>query len=394
MNIKRIVFVLLLCVAVYGSAQKMAMAEMPAKVDRILDIQELRSDKDVPIWLVEDHNLPIIKVHLFFQDMGASSDPADKQGLSRIFSAMMTEGAGDMDSKAFKSLLENNSITLRFGSDRDVLSGGVKVLRRNMDEAFSLLKLVLEKPRYDQAALERLTSSAMVQVKSSLTNPSWIAARVMNDRAFSGHAYAMNSGGTLSTLPAIQMDDLKAFRKYMSLDRLRVAVVGDISAAEVVAMVNDVFASLPQTSPRIEKSRIDIQNAGTIALVERDIPQTVVQMYQTGISNDHPDYHLAKVMNYIFGGGGFGTRLMVEAREKRGLTYGIYSFVSSMKSADILGVSCSTKNETVKDILEIVHTEIERMRNEEVSDEELNTAKEYLIGSLPLEMTSTDAIAL
>lgn len=393
MNVKRIVFIFLFCVGVYFTAQKMVVAKVPAQADHVLDIQELRSDKDVPIWLVEDHSLPIISVNFVFQGTGSVNDPEDKQGLSRVFARMLTEGSGDMDSRAFKAALENNSISLGFGSGRDTLSGSLKTLRRNKDKAFGLLKLALEEPRFEQQALERVVSSALVQVKAALTNPSWIASRIMNDRAFAGHPYAMNSGGTLSTLPAIQVDDLKAFQQYLSLDRLKVAVVGDISADEAKTIVDDVFAALPVSSKRNDNPRIDIRNAGTVALVEKDIPQTVVQMYQTAISNDHPDYHLAKVMNYIYGGGGFGTRLMVEAREKRGLTYGIYSFVSSMNYADILGVSCSTKNETVKDILQIVREEAERMREKEVSDEELSTAKEYLIGSLVLEMTSTDAIS-
>ena len=119
----------------------------------------------------------------------------------------------------------------------------------------------------------------------------------------------------------------------------------------------------------------------------------MIEIMQPGIARDDQDYHAAQVMNFVLGSSGFGSRLTEEIREKQGLTYGIYSSFYNLDQLAAMSVSTSTKNENVSKMLAAIHNEFTKMRDEGVSQKELDDAKSYLIGSLPLSLTSTDKIS-
>lgn len=382
MNVIRLLFVLIL---LPGCARA---------DERVLDIREVTSPGGITAWLVEDHSVPVISLKFGFTGAGASLDPADKQGLSRMLSNTMDEGAGDLDSQSFQKELLDLSISLSFGSDRDNFSGSLKTLTANKARAFELLSMALTKPRFDEEPVNRMRAANQSRIRSSLSDPEWMAARLMNDRAFSGHVYAQNSGGTLSSLDAITPDDLRKFHQsYLGKNNLVVAVAGDINPAELKTVLDKIFSGLPEKSeiPAIQDAAL--QNEGATALYRQDIPQTIIEMMQPGISRKDKDFQKAQVMNFILGSSGFGSRLTQEIREKRGLTYGIYSSFDNMTHFASLSVSTSTKNESVPELLGLVKAEWEKMKTAPVNQQELDDAKSYLTGSLPLSLTSTDAIA-
>jgi zinc protease len=372
----------------------MMMIVPPAMArEKVLDIKEVTSEKGIKAWLVEDHSVPVIAFQFAFKGLGAALDPAEKQGLSRMASNTMDEGAGDLDSQAFQKELRDKVINLGFTSSRDHFGGTIKTLTKNKDRAFELMKMALTQPRFDAEAIERMRKANESRIRSALTEPDWLAARVQNDIAFAGHPYAQNSGGTLSTLKTITAEDLRAFSKKLARDNLVVAVAGDISQDELRVVLDHVFGDLPERVELPAIPELSLQNSGTIALYKQDIPQTIIEMIQPGISRTHPDFPKAQVMNYILGSSGFGSRLMKEIREKRGLTYGIYSYFVNMDRFSGLSVSTSTKNDSVPEMLALMRTEWDRIKMEPVKPKELEDAKSYLIGSLPLSLTSTDDIA-
>ncbi len=367
-------------------------AKEPQK-SKFLDIQVVKDEKsNITAWLVEDHSIPVIAMNFSFRGAGAKNDPADKQGLARLVSNTMDEGAGDLTSQEFQKTLRDLSISLSFSAGRDNFNGELKTLTSNKDRAFELLKLALTKPRFDDEPVERMRNSNISRIKSSLSNPRWIAARLQNDRLFEGHPYAMNSGGTISSLNNITIDDLRSFHKTLGKSQLVIGVAGDITADELKAILSDVFGSLP-TGEVKTTNKYPLQNAGKTYIYKRDIPQSIIAMAQAGISRDDKDYYAATLMNFILGESGFGSRLMEEIREKRGLTYGIYSYFRRYDEADTLNVSTSTVNKSVKEMISLIHKEWDKMKTNPVTKEEIDDAKSYIIGSLPLSLTSTDSIA-
>lgn len=362
--------------------------------DRLLDIQEVESPGGVKAWLVEDHTLPIVAAAFSFKGAGSDLEPADRQGLARLVSNMLDEGAGPYDSQSFQKILNDNSISLGFSSGRDDFGGSLHTLTKNKALAFTLLHLALSEPRFDAEPLERMRAANLTRIRAAQSDPEWMAARLLNDVAFAGHPYALNSGGTLTTLQKITAEDLRAFASTtLARDNLRVSVAGDITAKELGTVLDAVFGDLPEKADVPPVADLTVQNAGQTVLYKQDIPQAVIETMQPGLGRTDPDYYTGMVMNFILGGSGFGSRLTEEVREKRGLAYGINSSFYDMDHFKGLSISTSTKNESVGDVLDLVRAELKKMRDAPVTAEELASAKSYLIGAFPLELSSTGRIA-
>lgn len=360
----------------------------------ILDIKEVKSKSGITAWLVEDHTIPVIAMKFSFKESGTSNDPIEKQGLTRLLSNTLDEGAGDLDSKAFQEIMSDLSISISFSASRDQFSGNLKTLTVNKKKAFELLSLALTKPRFDQEAIDRMRLANLTRIKSDMTDPDWMAARLMNDVLFKGHPYAMNSGGTLTSLTKITAEDLrKKVSSELTRDRLIVSVAGDISAEDLSSVLDEIFGGLPATGVKNTTPDATLPQKSSTILYKKDIPQTIIQMVMPGVALKDPDYFATEIMNFVFGGAGFGSRLMEVIREQRGLTYGVYSSLSGMDHANTLGISSSSKNATAKELIDLSLSEMQNMTTSDITPQELRNAKNYLIGSVPLDLTSTDRIA-
>ena len=377
-----------------GLLLALVIAATPVAAKPFLNIQEVTSPGGITAWLVEDHTLPIISLQFSFKEAGTARDTQERQGLARLASNTMDEGAGDLDSQAFQKTLSDYSIGLSFEVGRDDFGGNLKTLTRHKDKAFTLMALALTQPRFDQEAIDRMRDANIARIKSSMTEPDWIAARLQNDIAYAGHAYARNSGGTLTSLPAITRSDLVAFVKdNLTRDRLNIGVAGDITPDELKIILDQIFLTLPATAATKPLAHIDIQGRGKTYLYTQDIPQSVIDIMQPGIDSKDPDYYAASIMNFVLGGSGFGSRLTEEVREKRGLTYGIHSGFFDMDHAEGLSISLSTENKNAGAALKLIHQEMVRMRDTPISTQELTEAQSYIVGSLPLSFSSTEALA-
>jgi zinc protease len=365
-----------------------------AAEERFLDILEVTSPGGITAWLVEDHSVPVIAVKFAFAKAGSVVDPEARQGLVQLASNMMDEGAGELDSQAFQKTLADHSITLHYDVGRDDYYGTLKTLTREKDKAFDLLRLSLTAPRFDDEPLQRMKDANIARIRSSLSDPDWMAARIMNDVIYAGHPYARNSGGTITSLKSITAEDLHGFVKnHLARDNLHIAVTGDISRAKLETILDKTFGALPAKSTPVTIPDTTVQNAGQIALFKKDLPQTIIQMAQGGIDRKDPDWHAAQTMNFILGSAGFGSRLMEEIREKRGLTYGIYTGLNVLDHVAVLSIGTSTRNDQVAEVTGLIRQEWIKMRDTPVTKKELDDAKAYLIGSMPLSLSSTDQIA-
>ncbi|MEM6811061.1 MAG: pitrilysin family protein [Pseudomonadota bacterium] len=359
----------------------------------VLDIQEVRSPGGLTAWLVQDNTLPIISMRFSFRGAGAVNNSAEQQGLSRLLSNTLDEGAGDLDSQNFQKGLSDNSISLSFSSGRDHFGGALKTLTRNKEEAFEHLKLALNEPRFDEEPLERMKQANLSRIRNSVSDPNWITARIYNDVAYQDHPYALNSGGTLSTLPQITSGDLRDYKnKFLTQDRLVIGVMGDISPEKLSKIIDDIFENLPKGDSEENPLKREIQNQGKLFFHEKDVPQTFIMMGLPAIDENHPDYFALQIMNHVFGASGFGSYLMEKAREKRGLTYGIYSYLTLFDQTKTLNISTSTQNSTASEMLSVIQSEIENF-SDKVTEEDIQKAKDYLTGSLPLSFTTSSDIA-
>ncbi len=360
---------------------------------KVLDIQNVTSPNGITAWLVEDHSVPVLSLEFAFRGAGAVNDGEATQGLARMASNTMDEGAGDLNAKEFQKELQDLSVGLSYSAGRDHFSGSLKTLKKHQARAVELLQMSLTSPRFEDEAIDRMRKANQARIRASLSNPDWMAARLLNDKAYAGHPYALNSGGTLSSLEKIDSAALKEFHKtHMGRNNLVVSAAGDISAEELAPLLDQIFGALPDVEITPPADLV-LQNKGSVFVYEQDIPQSVIEIVQPGIAHDDARYNAAQVMNFILGSSGFGSRLTEEIREKRGLTYGVYSYISTMDRIASLSVSTSTANVNVAEMLSLIGQEFIKMKDTPVSAAELDDAKAYLLGSLPLSLTSTDKIS-
>ncbi|MFU0503497.1 M16 family metallopeptidase [Pseudaminobacter sp. NGMCC 1.201702] len=363
----------------------------PARAE--MKIQEVTSPKGVSAWLVEDYSVPLISIRFAFEG-GFTQDPRGKEGLANLMTGLFDEGAGDLDSEAFQSRLDDAGAEMGFGETRDTLYGSMRLLADQKDEALQLLRLAITEPRFDQAPIDRIRSQIVSNIISSSRDPE-VAAQVKWSAALYGdHPYARRDEGTQETLATITADDLRAFHKAIfARENLKVAVVGAIDAETLKGELDRLFGDLPQ-KPTLTPIA-DVQpKLGQEVRFEYQLPQALIQLAYPGIERDDPAFFDAVLMNHILGGGTFTSRLFDEVREKRGLAYGISSSLVNYDHANALVIGTSTRAVRADETLNVIRDIVRGMAEEGPTEAELDAAKKYLIGAYAINnLDSSSAIA-
>ncbi|MFT6536015.1 MAG: zinc protease, partial [Loktanella salsilacus] len=211
--------------------------------------------------------------------------------------------------------------------------------------------------------------------------------------AFGDHPYGSSLDGTVDSVTALTRDDIvTAHANALTRDRLYVGAVGDITADELGTMLDDMLGDLPATGPALPADAEFALQGGT-TVIPYDTPQSVALFGHAGIERDDPDYFAAYILNEALGAGGFESRLMQEVREKRGLTYGISTFLVSKFHADLVLGQVASANATVAQAIDVIKAEWARMAQDGMTQEELDSVKTYLTGAYPLRFDGNADIA-
>ncbi len=357
-----------------------------AKVERVV------SPGGIEAYLLSEPSIPFLSLSLQFRG-GAALDPAGKEGLAYMISGLLDEGAGDLDSQAFRTELEDLAIRLSFDAGRDELSGQLKTLTEHRERAFELLGLAVSQPRFDAEPVERIRNQIQAELRRRAEDPDQVASLTWFATAFAGHPYGRPSEGTLDSVAAITTEDLRGFvGRRLARDDLVVGVAGDITAAELGPLLDRAFGQLPAKSEPFQMARAAPKGGDTV-IVRKDVPQSQVLFGDAGLARDDPDFYAAYVANHLLGGGGFTSRLTEEVREKRGLAYSVYSYMYPMDFAPLWLGGLGTSNAAVGRALQVVREQLAKMAAGEIDQAALDDAKTYLTGSFPLRLTSNDGIA-
>ena len=363
---------------------------LPARAE--IEIKEITTDTGIEAWLVEEHSIPFVALEILFRG-GSVIDPEDKLGATSLMGALLDEGAGELDARAFAKARDELAVSISSRVDRDSLSISAKFLTENRDESLALLRSVLTEPRFDPDAIERVRAQILSSLQSDMKDPQALASKAVDALLYAGHPYAHPVDGTIETMTALTRDDLiAAHQRAMTRDGIYVSAVGDITAEELSSLLDALLADLPESQPSLPET-VDPNLPGGVMVIGFETPQTVVRFAQPGLQRDHPDFFAAFILNHILGGGGFESRLMTEVREKRGLTYGIYSYLSDPAYSQVWAGGTATANDSVAETVAVIRAEWERLRDEGVSAEELQDAKTYLTGSYPLRFEGNSRIA-
>lgn len=357
-----------------------------------VDIDEITSPKGITAWLVEEHEIPFTALELRFRG-GTSLDPADKRGATYLMTGLLEEGSGDLDARGYARALEEVAASVGYDANSDYVSISARFLTENRDEAVALLRQAIHNPRFDPNAIERVRAQVLSGLASDLKNPNAIGSNAFAHMAFDGHPYGSDGKGTVESVGALTRDDMVAAHKAVfARDRLFVGAVGDINAAELSKLVDELLADLPETGAPIP-GPAEVTIDGGTTVIDFDTPQSVAVFGQQGIARDDPDFFAAYILNQILGGGSFESRLMQEVREKRGLTYGVYSYLAPRDLAALYMGGVASANDRIAEAVTVIRDEWADLAENGVTQEELDKAKTYLTGAYPLRFDGNAPIA-
>jgi zinc protease len=370
---------------------KPALAD-EAEAPRGVPVQELTTPGGLSLWLVSDSTVPMLVVRAAWQ-AGSVAEPAALTGVSQVTASMLTEGAGDLDSNAFKVRLEELNMGLSFSAGWDWTTMTLYTLTASRPDAVELARLALTQPRFDPEPLQRIQRQLVVGIRQRETNPSFIANLAMDQALIAGHPYATRL--TLEGVSAITQDALRArWREQFTRASLRVTVVGDISAEEATALVDRLFGELPAGSGAETVPPVTIADAAAAPIVRLlPQPQSLVLFAAPGIQDTDPDWISLFVANHILGSGDFTSRLMTEVREERGLVYGVSTSPSVRQSSAFIRGSAQTENADVAAAIATIRETMAAFAAEGPTQEEVDMAILYLTGSFPLSLDSNTGIA-
>lgn len=364
--------------ALATSMMLLIILNLPANA---IEIQEVVSPKGIKAWLVEDNSVPLVSMRFSFKG-GTSQDPGGKEGLANLMTGLFDEGAGDLDSDSFQERIDNLGGEMSFTASPDSVSGSIRMLAENRDAVSDLLALAVNKPRFDQDAVDRIRQQIVASLEASQRNPSTIASRKFSEVLYGNHPYGRPDEGTVKSLQSISREDLATFhRKNFARDRLTVGVVGSINAKDLGEMLDKVFGDLPANAELVPVPVPDAKLAlGTTTSLSFDMPQTSISFVYPAIPRKDPEFFAAYLMNHILGGG-FTSRLYAEVREKRGLAYSVSSSMALRDHVSALTISTATRPEKAQESLKIIREQVAAMANDGPTEAELQAAKSYLKGS-------------
>ncbi len=358
------------------------------------EIKKIISPLGIEIWYVQEKSLPILAVDIVFKNAGFVTEPLEIQGIGRLVSITLNEGAGDLESLDFLRRIEELSIDLRFNIGTDTFGIDLRTLTKNKDEAFSLLGLALNKPRFDEGPVERMRDLLINDITRRLNIPDDIVGKAWLAAAYPNHPYGRNSRGSIETVGNITIQDLKDFvSTRFTRDRVVVGAVGDVEPEEIARLIDISLGSLPVNGPKFEINNQPPATDGEMVVINQDIPQSTALIGAKGILRDDPDYYAASLLNSALGGASFMSRLWKAVRQERGLAYSVNSFLVPMKHSSYFMVSVATKNEKIGETLDVIENEILSIIRYGLTEEELRNIKTYAIGKFALNLDRNSRIA-
>lgn len=360
--------------------------QQPAR--RPLDIQTWQTAEGARVLFVEARELPMFDLRLTFA--AGSSRDADSPGLATLTNAMLDEGVPGRDVEAIATGFESLGAQFSNGTYRDMAVAGLRSLSDadKREPALQLFAQVLGQPSFPEESLSRIKNQLLASFEYQKQNPGKLASLALFDRLYGAHPYAHPTDGTAGSIPGIGREQLIGFhaRAYAAGNAV-IALVGDLSRQEAEAVAAQVSAALPK-GPALPPTEQPVAPAADQQHIEYPSQQTHLLLAQLGIDRRDPDYAALYLGNQILGGGGFGTRLMSEVREKRGLTYGVYSRFSAMQARGPFMISLQTRAELSEGTLQLIRALLQDYLASGPTQAELDKTKRELSGSFPLSTAS------
>jgi zinc protease len=341
----------------------------------------------------EQRALPMVAIELLI-DAGARHEAATQAGLANLTSKLLTYGTKKRSALQISETLDFIGASLETGAGADVASVSLTLLKKDLSTGLELLAEILTSSRFPQAEIDRQKQAIIAAIKAQEEDPGAVAGKAFAAALFPQSAYGRPVEGSEASVMSLQAQSLKDFfTRYYRPNRSIISVVGAVSEAEITQALNQALRGWSKGADSAPPAPPSKFGAAQTVPLNKDLTQANIILGHAGVARGHADYYALQVMNYILGGGGFSSRAMDSIRNERGLAYSVYSFFGAEKSHGSFQFVMQTKNESAQEAVRLALEEIRRIREQPVSEQELNDAKNYLAGSFPLRFDTNRKVA-
>jgi zinc protease len=339
--------------------------------------------------VAEKRSLPIVTVSMLVQG-GSILDPPEKPGVANLVAQLMTQGTKTRTAPQISEAIEfvGGSLSVEAGHEFTTIS--LSVLSKDLDLGLDLLADILLNPTFAQAEVERKKQEVVAGIKRDQEDPGTVSWQAFMSLVYGKTPYGRPVEGTEASVPAITRDDLVQFHTtYFRSNKTILAVVGDVNLPDLKRRLDARLGGwTPSGAPFTPPPKPAPMSQKVIRTIQREVTQANINIGHLGITRDNPDYYIAQVMNYLLGGG-FNSYLISKIREENGWAYDVGSAFSPGKYAGEFSVGMQTKNEVAQDAIEAALSQIRRIREQPVREQDLKDAKAYLTGSFPLRLDTS-----
>jgi zinc protease len=365
----------------------------PAILEARLTPERSVQENGVVLLTSEQRALPMVTLNLLIQ-AGSRYDSEGREGVANLTSRLLTYGTRDKTALQISEVLDFIGASLATSCGQDVATVSLTVLKKDLDTGLDLLAEILTASVFSPEEIERQKQSVIASIRARDEDPGQVAQVKFAEALFPRSPYGRQVEGTEDSIKkADRAGMLEFYERFYRPERTILAVVGDVSHQEIAQKLTRAFQPWKKGAAIKDSPPVSSPGPANLIRINKNITQANITMGHAGVLRSDPDYYAIQVMNYILGGGGFSSRLMDSVRNERGLAYSVDSHFSAEKYVGSFAVTMQTKNETAQEAIRIAREEIQRIRQEKIKDQELQDAKNYLIGSFPLRLDTNRAVA-
>jgi len=357
-----------------------------------VDIQQWQTKSGAKVMYVSAPELPMLDIQISF-DAGSARD-GQKWGLASMTTSLIGLKTKQHNETELSEKINDLGASIGGHVGRDMASFTLRTLTRDsiLAPALSLFTETMTESVFDPAIFDRERQRRLVVLKRQELDPSSISRNAFWFELYGDHPYGHPVYGTVESVEKIQLEDLKAFyQQYIVASNAYISIVGNVDKAQAKAISEQLLKDLPKGQ---KPQSIPVPPASQKAqetLIDFDSSQTHFKQGQIGVERGHPDYYALFLGNHLLGGSGFGSLLMKEVREERGLVYGVGSSFSPMKQPGPWLVSLSTKNKSAKEAKKVANDTIKAFMKD-FDESHFQAIKDNLIGGFPLRIDSNGKI--
>lgn len=371
------------------------VASIAGKAYALLPIQDWKTASGARVLLVVNNDLPMLDISVDFP-AGSGFDSPDKAGLASYTNHLLKLGAGGLSENEISQRTADVGAQLsgRLTADRAGLYLRTLSSAKERDRALDVMTRVLLQPEFPAEALAREKARGIAGLKEADTRPDTIASRAFRRLVFGDHPYGLRGAGEVETVSALTRADLLDFyQRHYVAERAVVSIMGDITRGEAERIAELLTSKLPRAGDaQAAIPSVRALERAQSSVLPHPASQAHILVGGPGIRRSDPDYFPIFVGNYILGGGGFASRLNEEVRQKRGLAYSVYSaFVPRLREGPFQ-IGLQTRGDQAQAALKIVLETLSEFVASGPSEQELEAAKNNLIGGFPMRIDSNRKI--